>query len=125
MQRMLSVFGVIMMMSACSIQWAGLNSGLSTGDSRDATRLTASAMEKDRVLSEIATNNDVARLNAALADVLAQSDQRADAQRTQWADLIPRMSFEQKLHVLDVLANERLRVLASDATAPQRVPEQR
>lgn len=125
MQRMLSVFGVVMMMSACSIQWAGLNSGLSTGDSRDATRLTASAVEKDRVLSEIATDNDVARLNAALADVLARSDQRAEAQRTQWADLIPRMSFEQKLHVLDVLANERLRVLASDAAAPQRVPEQR
>lgn len=120
MRRVLGVLGVVMMLSACSIQWAGLNSGLSGVGSRDASRLTASAVEKEAVLNEIATDNDVARLNAALTDILAQSDQRANTQRTQWADLIPSMTFEQKLHVLDVLANERLSVLASDADAPRR-----
>lgn len=119
MRRILSLLGIVMMITACSIQWAGLNTGFTTAGSRDATRLTASSAEKEQVLSEIATDNDVARLDAALTDLLAQSDQRAGAQRTQWADLIPSMTFEQKLHVLDVLANERLSVLASDADAPR------
>lgn len=119
MRRVISMFAVIMMLSACSIQWAGLNGGVSLLGSRDASRLSASATEKDKVLAEIAKTNDVARLNAALADVLAQTDQGESKQRTQWAELIPSMTFEQKLHVLDVLANERLSVLASDADAPR------
>lgn len=118
MRRVLTMFAVIMMLSACSIQWAGLNGGIGLLGSRDATRLSTSAVEKDKVLAEIAENKDVARLDAALADVLAQTDQGENKQRTQWADLIPSMTFEQKLHVLDVLANERLSVLASDADAP-------
>ena len=75
--------------------------------------------ECDKVLAEIAQNKDVSRLDAALADVLAQADQGENKQRTQWAELIPSMTFEQKLHVLDVLANERFSVLASDADAPR------
>ncbi|MEO6698894.1 MAG: hypothetical protein ABIR53_04735 [Paraperlucidibaca sp.] len=120
MRRILSVLTVVVLLSACSMQWAGFNGGLSTLGSRDATRLSASAVEKDKVLAEIAQDKDVARLDAALADVLAQADHRASEQRTQWADFIPSMTFEQKLHVLDVLANERLSVLASDADAPRR-----
>lgn len=119
MRRIISLFGVVMLLAACSLQWAGLNNGVSGLTSRDATRLSASAAEKDKVIAEIAQDQDIARLNAALTDVLAQADQRASEQRTQWADLIPSMTFEQKLHVLDVLANERLQLLASDADAPR------
>lgn len=119
MRRVLTMFAVIMMLSACSIQWAGLNGGIGLLGSRDASRLSKSTVEKDKVLAEIAHDKDVARLNAVLADVLAQTEQGESKQRTQWADLIPSMTFEQKLHVLDVLANERLSVLANDADAPR------
>jgi hypothetical protein len=108
-----------MLLSACGMQWAGFNADLGTLGSRDATRLSTSMTEKNKVLAEISQDNDIARLNAALVDVLAQADQRGSEQRTQWADFIPSMTFEQKLHVLDVLANERLSVLASDADAPR------
>lgn len=119
MRRLISVVAVAVLLSACSLQWTGLNGGLTNVGSRDASRLSASPAEKDKVLLEIASDGDVARLDAALTDVLAQADQRPNAQRMQWADLIPSMTFEQKLHVLEVLANERLSVLASDANAPR------
>lgn len=99
-------------LSACQmLHW---DSGSVSGPSRDFKLLTSTPTGKAEVLSELQAQPDNARMNAALQEILAL---QAGYDEAYWSDLLRSMDYPQRLHLLDVLAQERLNVVWQPASS--------
>lgn len=106
---------LVLGLSACGYQFAGINpSAVPAVGSRDIGRLTASPESQAAVIAEIASHQDEARLDAALAELLAATGSAGGQDLASWQALLPGMDFQQRLQLLGVLAAEQQRLRALD-----------
>lgn len=104
--RLAAVMCVVLLSGCGVLRWDA-----EVTSSRDFQRLTQSPSGKAAVIAELQAVPDNARMNSALLELLML---QKDYQEDDWQRLLPTMSYDQRLHMLDVMAQQRLNVIWQD-----------